>query len=696
MNNNVFTTVKMSQNAAKLDRDDADTEKLKKMGLLYSTKSMSVNSATTSSSDWDKSMRQGTVGFRAYVEAKMRDAGLVFEKRHLVCPMAPPRTCVKTLAKPKKTAGGGKSCDNVSTTKFVAKNTCNAPKADQFPAAPFQQVVQFLVRPTTTVDRLLIAHRTGLGKTYAMILILDNFYSDPRPKVVVFPNAKVKKNFYMEMMKFPNRYRNFVLEQTGIKCLTGDVQELCLIESTLALKGRLGKAGSEGFPGGPMRAYTYTGLGRAAIERMEDPMFKFGKPEGHKGKPFDYTLILMDEFHNLIAPEPDVLQYPSAQRNLNRTSAWIQAAQESVIVGLTATPVINDPEDARRILDVIKGNKYKDATDEGFVSFFQDLPKEVFASVTPGPPPGVFPTLREFELTGENLQVYNCVESRLLDLDEQPKCPKGYTLPTVTKALQPDSAELYNRLHHLSTMSRTYKSPMTKGYAFPSLIEQDPQSAATKLYHVVSDIIKYPVKTLVMLHRESGFKALQLMWETVSKSREYPCDKACWMSLYDPQPDDEAKLNLFNCEDNKDGQLVRVMFVDAKMYEAGVSFLGVRRLIMVDVPKRWSSWMQRIGRALRFCGHENLPRNERKVELIMYVARRPSGRKTSDEYFVEDLKRQNAEMMKALDYLRDTAAVDTNMYRAFEAPKMFVRGFRIFDYLGNPMKATDFMDTRSD
>jgi hypothetical protein len=176
-------------------------------------------------------------------------------------------------------------------------------------------------------------------------------------------------------------------------------------------------------------------------------------------------------------------------------------------------------------------------------------------------------------------------------------------------------------------------------------------------------------KTVVIVHRESGFKALQYMWQTVAK--EYAessdggvCAKACWMSMWDPT--DKYKLKRFNCDANKDGSQIRVAFVDAQTFEVGTDFNGVRRLIMVDVPKSWASWMQRMGRVLRFCGHNNLPESERNVRIDMFVATRAGGRETSDQYYVKKLKAKNIEMVKALEYLRDNAAADRGVLKVFD------------------------------
>ena len=58
----------------------------------------------------------------------------------------------------------------------------------------------------------------------------------------------------------------------------------------------------------------------------------------------------------------------------------------------------------------------------------------------------------------------------------------------------------------------------------------------------------------------------------------------------------------------------RVMVADAKECGEGISFLGVRRLLLADVPVNAEEWMQRVGRAVRFMGHGTLPPDERHVQ----------------------------------------------------------------------------------
>merc|ERR1719469_1360610 len=52
-----------------------------------------------------------------------------------------------------------------------------------------------------------------------MIQVLDQYFHDPRPKVPIFPTEAVCRNFYMEMLRWPSRYRDFFCcEQPAAAC----------------------------------------------------------------------------------------------------------------------------------------------------------------------------------------------------------------------------------------------------------------------------------------------------------------------------------------------------------------------------------------------------------------------------------------------------------------------------------------------
>ena len=70
------------------------------------------------------------------------------------------------------------------------------------------RVVQ-LLKPGGQIHRLLIDHPTGAGKTRTMIGVLDSFYLVPLAKLVIFTRPGICRNFYAELLRWPNRYRDY-------------------------------------------------------------------------------------------------------------------------------------------------------------------------------------------------------------------------------------------------------------------------------------------------------------------------------------------------------------------------------------------------------------------------------------------------------------------------------------------------------
>eukprot|EP00746_Dinoflagellata_sp_MGD_P134745 gnl/MRDRNA2_/MRDRNA2_68626_c0_seq2.p1 gnl/MRDRNA2_/MRDRNA2_68626_c0~~gnl/MRDRNA2_/MRDRNA2_68626_c0_seq2.p1 ORF type:complete len:330 (+),score=51.66 gnl/MRDRNA2_/MRDRNA2_68626_c0_seq2:80-991(+) len=62
------------------------------------------------------------------------------------------------------------------------------------------------------------------------------------------------------------------------------------------------------------------------------------------------------------------------------------------------------------------------------------------------------------------------------------------------------------------------------------------------------------------------------------------------------------------------------MVADAVQCSEGVSFFGVRRVFLADVPATPTQLIQQCGRAIRMYGHRGLPENEQTVNITMFVA----------------------------------------------------------------------------
>ena len=165
------------------------------------------------------------------------------------------------------------------------------------------------------------------------------------------------------------------------------------------------------------------------------------------GNPFSNKVIIMDEVHNLINPPPEILNDETKLEALMNLRHMLQTATNSVLVGLTATPLGENEDNDGDLLDVIRGDaNVKDSTastDEGFVSFFMDQPQTVFPqlrlmstlpeSTRPGTltASGLEPrsVIRSFELNdfagskGGNLSAYRQKAKEFLMYVSEPERP---------------------------------------------------------------------------------------------------------------------------------------------------------------------------------------------------------------------------------------------------------------------------------
>lgn len=542
---------------------------------------------------WDPARQPGTPGFNSYATKVMVQSGLTDEKTFVIrCPTA-----------------------DQPSVKLNA----------------FQKTPVFLVHPKTPVHRFLVADRAGSGKTLIILFILQNFWRDPRPKILIFPNEEVLLNFFQELLRFPNKYRSYCTGRLG-KLNPNNRNDVRKAIDLLQMKGELSKRGQRGYLYSPLLALRYTIAGGATVLGKSEgtlPIFRLRdrgrRDAGQTQSRYSDKIVMMDEYHNLLKPKAEVLQYRRKLENLRQA---LYDATDSVIVGFTATPIVDDVKDAQRIVQEIKGREYEDAeNDEGFVSFFQSLPTSIYPSVEPGNPSRVFPYIREVAMQGYNAQYYKEAEQRL-------KVP---------------GAKRDRLLQNYCNLASYY------GFRpkFRRLLRRSPFSYATKLAAVAEEVAQDTRKTLILIHRNVGFRALV---ELLKRKR------VSFASLYaPPKRTDKGKaknvLTRYNSAANDEGQETRVLVADAKFYSEGVSFFPVRHLILVSPPATYADYEQRVGRVLRACKYQQfLPDKDRSVEISMFVATLPNpSRSTVDMRQVDRLKSEQAEFVGALDELRRVA-----------------------------------------
>ena len=467
-------------------------------------------------------------------------------------------------------------------------------------------------------------------------------------------------------------------------------------------------------------------------QRVPDGYTDFDTEE-HRHNPFSNKIILMDEVHNLVKPSDEILRNPRRLLLLRNVRQMLRTAQNSVVIGFTGTPLSDSPSDAKSLLDIIKGPGAAEMSHEGFISFYMDSPRSVFPTVYPLGVPRSLPeamirpvTLRNLGRAHKPKDFAQWDEYRRSEWQRANKhaSRNGNRAEYLAKELASRQmrflapldaswdGETLLRLSRLCCVAQTpycsradVAQAVTGGAgrllrgpcdALPYCSKAQRRRAlgyASKLQTVVGDVerllTKAPTeKVLVIVHRASGYKLLLRM---LAKSlghgrlRGFPAartaadkrDEALLPFLGEPH--DEAagsKCGCALCAFNRPSSAICVMVADAKECSEGVSFLHVRRLLLVDVPAEPADFLQRVGRAVRFMGHAGLASQaEWTVRASLYQAVKPReagghGRpsQTADEALVGRLRRKLREYDASLDGTR-TLAFDCGCWEEDPPPQ---------------------------
>ena len=505
-------------------------------------------------------------------------------------------------------------------------------------AQPYQLMLAALTTAQSSVRRLGVSWPTGSGKTRGMLDVLDNWYASDRGKIAIFPTSTIANNFIIELMNNPGQWRDFVTREASRQSVelysAKNNLNMPFIKDTIALTGRLGRLGSDGYPGGPLRIFSYSQAGGSgAFGTQPNAVFKI--PRRTKN-PYDNCDVILDEIHNIT--RPDLSDKADKTVRIGILADALYTAKNIRLVALSATWFETQVSEYTDILKIVKGLENRDsATDEGFLLYYNQFPKEIFATTVPVNPRLTLPGVVEVPLTGDSRAKYR---QKQKDFTKNP--PKRQS-PDVALSRYCNNSLFASRQTDETLASAGEKSFSSKFDTIVEYIRNDPNK-----------------KRLLLIHRESGLKTLvatlqQRLRLPARASQQCTGRAVCLSYVNDESEEDTAVLKEFNTADK--GLIV----ADRKHYSTGVSFLGVQEVIFVDVPETVTEYIQVLGRPLRMCGHAQLPEEQRVLNIVLFCATLPGEQDTADERLLqgiaEGLLEQN-EVFSAMDAI----AIDTNLY----------------------------------
>lgn len=586
---------------------------------------------------------------------------------------------------------------------------CDRGKEDRL----YQRVLSWLVHPHTPIRRLLVAWQLGMGKTIGMLRVLDNFFDVEWPKILLFPNGELVDNFYQEFASTPNRYlRHFHTRFPKDRWPEeGSGNSVGLPARRTAFVGRV-RAFMEAWPrntgsvagsglAAPLRAYTFEEAAAATFDDNSVLRWPAKSRPGYVRRSGDaclrHTVLLVDEAHNLLQPE-------SPAGRMAKLRHRIERATNSVAVLFTATPVLRaDPADptadARRLLRLVKGGDYADRGDEGFVSWLMERPPAMFARVSNVHPDGI-PKATDVYIDGTVLwDEYAHRRFRrplpLFQRHERYHPPESTTSKKKAKARgddgarasefgvnpppcigRPDKDACRAFLANLETTVYADRAEELAAIHAVPLARRDGAEMAPKLDAIARSVTAVRLKTLILIHRETGFHTL------VHLLRLHGVDP--FVIGGDPVPTrrveaiarrrvDAEAVGVFNSTSGATGgpngsEGTLTLVAAAEDFSEGVSFRGVRRIVLADlspgvgVPAAYLV-LQRVGRALRACSHQALPEHLRTLTVDLFVARHrdPALPPTLDAEKYDHIRRESGRLSVATEFLR-ARAIDGEVF----------------------------------
>ena len=466
----------------------------------------------------------------------------------------------------------------------------------------YQNVVAKFMTPYSTIDRLLVAHQLGTGKTRSMLEMIGNFWNDPRPIIVMVPKQSLVNNFYDELFKHPTRLRKFLYECLGNppEPMTSDFRQKCI--ELLEKKGKIrngevfpytGKCKNS--PAAPIRCVRMTQAGSDSFKK--NAIFKVSQKVSAMKKLksesiFDSCVIMIDEGHLLVQDE--AWDNAAQRKSIRSLGAALQSSKNTKLALLTATPIVNRRDDAVRLMKIVQAKDTEEFL-PGYVSWFMSRVGSVFATTDPE---GVLPHIIEVPLLGENLEDY---KKRVLEVQKGKKRTNG----------------LYTAEHMAAAQAHRYKSLLQ--------MNKPDHEISTKLSKIASDVKKSGKKTCVMIHKSNGLYLLEELMKRQGIS-VVSCAAAS-AAENSKKVGEKNRLNIkkFNELSNKRGEEIQCIILDSAEFSEGVSLQNVRQIILADLGEglkepSWGRVKQRIGRALRFCSHSRLPEDERTLEVYLYIS----------------------------------------------------------------------------
>jgi hypothetical protein len=482
-----------------------------------------------------------------------------------------------------------------------------------------QQFFKRLINDHQELREMLLYHQIGSGKTLTSIVIAEEHMKiNPDMKVLVILPARLKTNFYNELMYFS------AYGKIGDYINLEDYILYSSLNTTTSIKDKIYKE----FVKMVDKKYTII-----SFERFRIDCANSGSPREYLVNLCNNKVVIIDEVHNLINFKYKLSdlaliednKYPRPKRYIPSSSTLFlktmvkYARPSSRFIFLTATPIFDNVKEFTELVKIMNAKIDINAIlgNERMVSIDRLIPLLAGkVSYFPGSSEIAYPSVSyvNHDVTPSDYQMKMCKYIRPFMFSSEEPNNSYFSLERRASILAFIDKNSYKEIKDKeipNAYKKTFKETIPFAVRNPerympkikALIDQIETSFGKQL--VYSSFIEYGVELTAELLMKRGWIDIKKVLKGEIKNPEnYKCF-ARWDGLTKNEEKDAIKT-LVNSLDNLDGKILRLVIGSPAMRE-GVSFKHIQDYHLLDPVWNQSTKTQVEGRAIRFCSHYDIP-----------------------------------------------------------------------------------------
>ena len=453
-----------------------------------------------------------------------------------------------------------------------------------------QLFVSQFINKKTPYKGLLVFHKIGAGKTCAAIRIAEEW----NKKVIVVLPASLIGNFYKELRS----------ECTGDNYVSKKDREILKDLSSNEYEAVIEKIHNK--IDEKYDIYSYNKF----VDLLKNKKIKF-----------DNTLLIIDEIQNVISEKGEF--YNTIYKNI------LKAPKSLRVVLLSATPIFDKPSEIALTLNLLRpkvelpiGNDFIETFITKQKNNYIMKNKKIFEKLTKGLI-SYYPGAPEYAFPEKQIKIVKCIMS-------------NYQYQTYSAIVSQEKTDFKDILklpnnfligpRIISNICFPYRLTGEEGYT--KFNGKNLEKYSCKIFKILSKIKKTSGTVFIYSNfkKYGGLATLIKVLEINGYSNVI--DNGTGKNRYAVWTGDEKLENkemikdIFNKKENYNGCLIKIILGSPAMKE-GVTLLRVRSVHILEPYWNVSRLEQVIGRAVRFCSHKDVDKDNRVVKIFLYLACSP-------------------------------------------------------------------------